>query len=73
MKTTTAFRTLLLFVLLVIGAVSGPASAQINISIGIAPPAPHYEAIPKIEPGYVWAPGYWGWGGDRHVWMAAGR
>ena len=35
----------------------------------IAPPAPQYEAAPVLAPGYVWAPGYWAWSGDRHIWV----
>lgn len=45
------------------------AHAQINLNISIAPPAAQYEIVPTIAPGYVWAPGYWGWSGERHVWM----
>ena len=46
-----------------------PAYAEVNISINIAPPAPQYEVMPVIAPGYVWAPGYWAWHGDHHVWV----
>ena len=49
--------------------VATSAVAQINLSINLAPPAPQYEVIPTMQPGYVWAPGYWGWSGDRHVWV----
>ena len=46
-----------------------PALAQVNFNITIAPPALQYEAVPAIPPGYVWAPGYWAWNGDRHLWV----
>lgn len=66
MKTTSVLRTLLLPVLL---AASAAAFAQINVNISLAPPAPQFEAIPALSPGQVWAPGYWGWNGDRHIWV----
>ena len=33
-------------------------------------PTPVYEAVPVPRAGYVWAPGFWGWEGSRHVWHA---
>jgi hypothetical protein len=47
-----------------------PAAAQVgvNISIGVPPPAPIYEAVPAPRVGYVWAPGFWRWEHERHVW-----
>jgi hypothetical protein len=49
------------------------ASAQVYVTtsvVGVAPPPPRYERIPRARPGYVWAPGYWRWDGrlHRHVW-----
>jgi len=67
MNRTYAIRKLLLSLLLAAGAFAAPAYAQ--ISINIAPPPPQYEVVPAIPPGYVWAPGYWGWTGERHVWV----
>jgi hypothetical protein len=69
MKSTIVVRTLLLSAFLGAGAAADPAFAQININIGVAPPAPQYEVVPSIAPGYIWAPGYWAWNGDRHIWM----
>jgi len=69
MNRINALRNLSLSLLLVAGAAAGPAYAQLNISISLAPPAPQYEIVPVIAPGYVWAPGYWGWSGERHVWV----
>jgi len=43
--------------------------AQVSWSITIGPPPPIYEAVPMLSPGYVWAPGYWAWNNDRHIWV----
>ncbi len=69
MNTIPAVRRLSLALLLAGSALAAPAHAQFNLSINVAPPAPQYEVIPAMQPGYVWAPGYWGWSGDRHVWI----
>jgi WXXGXW repeat (2 copies) len=55
---------------LVAPAMFTPAAAQVdlNLSIGVPPPAPMYEPVPVARPGYVWAPGFWRWDGGRHVW-----
>jgi len=66
MKIRRTLRTILLSALLAAG---NSAFAQINFNIQIGPPAPLYEAVPAMTPGYVWAPGYWAWHGDRHVWV----
>jgi hypothetical protein len=60
--------------LIALSPVAMPAAAQININIdlGVAPPAQRYEAVPAPRSGYVWAPGYWRWEDQRHVW-APGR
>jgi hypothetical protein len=62
-------RNLSLSLLLAAGAFAAPAYAQINFNINIAPPAPQHEVVPAISPGHIWAPGYWGWTGERHVWI----
>ena len=69
MKPANAVRILLLSMSMAAGIAAAPALAQINFNISIAPPAPRYEAAPAIAPGYVWAPGYWAWNGDHHVWI----
>jgi hypothetical protein len=57
------------------GSAALPArAADVRISIGIgvpiAPPAVVYEAPPPPPAyGYVWIPGYWGWSGERYVWI----
>lgn len=55
---------------LIVPAMVTPAAAQVdlNLSIGVPPPAPLYEVVPAPRAGYVWAPGYWRWEGGRHVW-----
>ena len=69
MNHSKAIRNLSLSLALTAGVFAAPAYAQINVSINLAPPAPQYEIVPVIAPGYVWAPGYWGWSGERHVWV----
>jgi hypothetical protein len=69
MKRTNAIRSLLLSVSLAGAVLAAPAYAQVSFNISIAPPAPYYETVPTLSPGYVWAPGYWGWSGERHVWI----
>ena len=69
MKRTNAIRNPLLSLLLAASAFAAPAYAQVSVHIGLAPPAPQYEVVPSVQPGYVWAPGYWAWSGERHVWV----
>ena len=69
MKHTNAMRNLSLSLLLSAGAFAAPAYAQISLHVNLAPPAPQYEVMPIIPSGHVWAPGYWGWSGERHVWV----
>ncbi|MBE0627149.1 MAG: YXWGXW repeat-containing protein [Burkholderiales bacterium] len=69
MKRTNAIRSLLLSASLAGAVFAAPAYAQVSFNISIAPPAPYYEVVPTLSPGYIWAPGYWGWSGERHVWI----
>jgi WXXGXW repeat (2 copies) len=40
-------------------------SAQVSVSVSIAPPElPVYDQPPLPGDGYVWTPGYWAWGDD---------
>ncbi|PKO61284.1 MAG: hypothetical protein CVU24_09350 [Betaproteobacteria bacterium HGW-Betaproteobacteria-18] len=66
MKHTNLVRSLVLSVALAAGTT---AFAQISFNIVVAPPAPMYEVVPMVQPGYVWAPGYWAWNNDRHIWV----
>jgi hypothetical protein len=55
------------FGLFLIAAIAGvsEASAQL-VSITVAPPVlPVYEQPPIPDPGYMWTPGYWAWGGVK--------
>lgn len=65
-----SMRNVLLCALIALSPVAMPAIAQININIGIgvSPPAPRYEVVPAPRVGYAWAPGYWQWEGQRHLW-----
>lgn len=65
-------RNILLCALLGVGSIAMPAAAQISINIGIAPPPLRYEVVPAPRSGFTWAPGYWQWQDQRHVW-ATGR
>ena len=57
----------------VVPAMLSPTAAQASmnfgVTIGVPPPAPQYEVVPVPRPGYIWAPGYWGWERERHVWV----
>lgn len=46
------------------------ASAQVNFNLILSspPPVPIVETVPAARPGYLWAPGYWNWNGNKHVW-----
>ena len=45
------------------------AEAGIFVSVGFAPPAlPVYVQPPLPAPGYLWTPGYWGYGDAGYYW-----
>jgi hypothetical protein len=69
MNRTKVIRNLSFSLLLAAGVSASPAYAQVSFNINFAPPAPQHEIVPALSPGYVWAPGYWGWTGERHVWV----
>jgi hypothetical protein len=50
-------------------AAGGTAFAQVSLNIIVAPPEPLHEIAPAMQPGFVWAPGYWAWNFDRHIWV----
>ena len=71
MRNLFGIRSLLFSVLLL--AVSSVSFGQIGISITIAPPAlPVYEQPICPEDGYIWTPGYWGYGDDGYYWISGG-
>ncbi len=44
--------------------------AAVFISVGFAPPVlPVYVQPPCPEPGWMWTPGYWGYGPDGYYWV----
>jgi WXXGXW repeat (2 copies) len=73
-----SMRKMLSCLSIVSSAVAMPAVAQIHviapappgIVVHVAPPMPQVEVIPGPRAGYVWAPGYWQWQGERHVWVS---
>jgi hypothetical protein len=60
-----------LFAAGMIGAVATPLpSVAADVFVNIAPPALRIEAVPEQRAGYVWAPGYWNYEHNNHVWVA---
>jgi hypothetical protein len=41
---------------------------NLDIELNLAPPPPPYEVVPPPRVGFIWAPGYWDYEGQRHVW-----
>lgn len=70
MKRTHSFYAAAMLAISAAAFLPAQAMAQvgINLVIGNAPPPPRFEAVPAPRHGYVWAPGYWNWDGNRHVW-----
>jgi hypothetical protein len=63
-------RRTLLCTALVLGAAIVPVAGDAKeIIVQIAPPALRVETVPAPRVGYVWAPGYWGWRSNKHVWV----
>lgn len=65
-------RSLRWLLLLAVLAPLVPASAHagVFISVGFAPPPmPVYVQPPCPEPGWMWTPGYWGYGPDGYYWV----
>ena len=75
MNFTQKIRTLAIGLALVAPIAAMPAAqAQIGIGIGIsvhiAPPIlPVYVQPPLPAPGYLWTPGYWGYGDAGYYWV----
>jgi WXXGXW repeat (2 copies) len=68
MKNLLKIRTLLYA--LVVCALTASASASVFISVGIAPPVlPVYAQPPCPGDGYLWTPGYWGYGAAGYYWI----
>jgi hypothetical protein len=57
-------------VLCLLVAASQGAMAQVSFSITVAPPPlPVYAQPPCPTPGYIWTPGYWGYGALGYYWV----
>ena len=58
-------RSLILAAFLFVSLPLATSFAQVDISVGFAPPVlPVYEQPPCPVAGYIWTPGYWGYGYD---------
>jgi hypothetical protein len=69
MRVSPKLRLLLLSALFF--GVSAVSSAQVNVSITVAPPAlPVYAQPPCPVEGYLWTPGYWAYGPAGYYWVA---
>ena len=67
-------RKSMLALCIAVGAVAGVAPAlAADVYVRIGPPAPRYEAVPALQPGWAWQPGYWNWNGHRYVWVSGRR
>lgn len=67
-------RTHLVAAIVAASALAVPAYAGVSVSVEIgipmAPPTLVYERVPPPPGvGYVWTPGYWGWTGERYIWV----
>lgn len=65
-------RSMTRFLLLTLALCMVPASsnASVFISVGFAPPQlPVYVQPPCTDPGLIWVPGYWAYGGDGYYWV----
>jgi hypothetical protein len=49
-------------------AAAPAAQAAVDVYVNLAPPALRHERVPAPRAGYLWAPGYWNWQSNRHVW-----
>lgn len=65
------FRSMrVLFLALALCAIPASSFGGVLISVAIAPPAlPVYVQPPCPEPGWMWTPGYWGYGPDGYYWV----
>jgi WXXGXW repeat (2 copies) len=63
-------RSFLFLLLLCLVPAASHAQIGVGVSIRIGPPAlPVYEQPPIPGDGYLWTPGYWGYGEDGYYWV----
>jgi hypothetical protein len=71
MRNFRTMRWLLLALLMLAIPAASHAQIAVGVSIRVAPPIlPVYAQPICPEPGYIWTPGYWGWGGGLYAWHA---
>jgi len=69
MRNLLRVRFLMLFPLLLILSAASYAQVGVGVSITVAPPAlPVYEQPPCPTEGYLWTPGFWGYGVRGYFW-----
>jgi hypothetical protein len=59
----------MLLSLVIAGGISSGSALARTVIIEIAPPPARVEVVPMQRHGYTWAPGYWGWQRNQHVWV----
>ena len=70
MRNLLGIRSLLFSALLLATSAASFGQFGVGISINIAPPAlPVYEQPICPNDGYLWTPGYWGYGDDGYFWV----
>src|SRR6266571_8563437 len=63
-------RSIILAAFLFVSLPLASSFAQVGISVNVAPPVlPVYEQPLCPTPGYIWTPGYWGWGDGDYYWV----
>jgi len=48
---------------------TGGLAQNVSIDLTVGPPPQLPEVIPAPQPGSVWIPGYWYWGGKQFLWV----
>jgi hypothetical protein len=70
MRNFRTMRWLLLALLMLAIPAASHAQIAVGVSIRVAPPIlPVYAQPICPEPGYIWTPGYWGYGPDGYYWV----
>jgi hypothetical protein len=70
MSTVKTFRLLLLAMVILAIPAASRAQIAVGISVHIGPPVlPVYVQPVCPAPGYIWTPGYWGYGDDGYYWV----
>src|SRR5271163_4446852 len=68
MRTVLSIRWLLFTLGMLLVSVASSAQVRVGVAVTIAPPElPVYEQPICPGDGYLWTPGYWGWGDGGYV------